>query len=241
MSGLPDASEEFATVPPMIDGRVAAALDCAAPAAASDSAASDSAATPTTVASARVVEHLIILDFEGTCDPSDERLTRLQQCDIHEIIEFPAVWISARGENAGTEIDFFREYVKPVEGAAEGKAREISAFCECRSRATHALGTLNSELCHVLTTVPRALLLCPPSFGPQPKEPPLACACRSSEATPLTGACRVLCLRAAPSAGVPPSSSQARASPGSHKLTSIAPPPSMLSSSAFGSGWTSVD
>jgi len=157
LSGLPDASEEFATAPPMIDGRVAAALDCAAPAAASDSAASDSAATPTTVASARVVEHLIILDFEGTCDPSDERLTRLQQCDIHEIIEFPAVWISARGENAGTEIDFFREYVKPVEGAAEGKAREISAFCECRSRATHALGTLNSELCHVLTTVPRAL------------------------------------------------------------------------------------
>jgi hypothetical protein len=154
---LPDASEEFATAPPMIDGRVAAALDCAAPAAASDSAASDSAATPTTVASARVVEHLIILDFEGTCDPSDERLTRLQQCDIHEIIEFPAVWISARGENAGTEIDFFREYVKPVEGAAEGKARDISAFCECRSRATHALGTLNSELCHVLTTVPRAL------------------------------------------------------------------------------------
>ena len=146
----------------MIDGRVAAALDCAAPAAASDSAASDaasdSAATPTTVATARgVVEHLIILDFEGTCDPSDERLTRLQQCDIHEIIEFPAVWISARGENAGTEIDFFREYVKPVEGAAEGKAREISAFCECRSRATHALGTFNLELFHVLTTVPRAL------------------------------------------------------------------------------------
>ena len=153
MSGLPDASEEFATVPPMIDGRVAAALDCAAPAAASDSAT----ATPTTVVTARVVEHLIILDFEGTCDPSDERLTRLQQCDIHEIIEFPAVWISARGENAGTEIDFFREYVKPVEGAAEGKAREISAFCECRSRATHALGTFNLELFHVLTTVPRAL------------------------------------------------------------------------------------
>lgn len=78
------------------------------------------------------VEHLIVIDFEGTCDPSDEALTRLQQCDIHEIIEFPAVWMSARGADAGTEIDFFREYVKPVEGAAEGKAREISPFCARR-------------------------------------------------------------------------------------------------------------
>ena len=139
----------------------ATAIDGAAPAAASDSAT----ATPTTVATARVVEHLIILDFEGTCDPSDERLTRLQQCDIHEIIEFPAVWISARGENAGTEIDFFREYVKPVEGAAEGKAREISAFCDCRSRATPGLGTFNLDLCHTLITVPRALA---PTCAPLP-------------------------------------------------------------------------
>ena len=82
------------------------------------------------------VEHLIVIDFEGTCDPSDDGLTRLQQCDIHEIIEFPAVWVSARGEQAGSEIDFFREYVKPIEGATESQARTISSFCACQLCST---------------------------------------------------------------------------------------------------------
>ena len=37
------------------------------------------------------VEHLIVVDFEGTCNLADDGITRLQQCDIHEIIEFPAL------------------------------------------------------------------------------------------------------------------------------------------------------
>ncbi len=130
MSAAPDAlqsMEKLATALPSHDD---AAPTAVAPHETAPAASSDSSAAAT--AAPAVVEHLIVLDFEGTCDPTDEGLTRLQQCDIHEIIEFPAVWLSARGENAGTEIDFFREYVKPVEGAAEGQAREISAFCEPR-------------------------------------------------------------------------------------------------------------
>ena len=102
------------------------------------------------------VEHLIIVDFEGTCDSSDDGLTRLQQCDIHEIIEFPAVWIAARGEEAGAEIAYFREYVKPVEGTtAEGQARTLSAFCEyvahcCR----HGPYSSSSERCAARLPLP---------------------------------------------------------------------------------------
>ena len=33
-------------------------------------------------------DYCILIDFEATCDTSDENLTRLQQCDTHEIIEF---------------------------------------------------------------------------------------------------------------------------------------------------------
>ena len=33
-------------------------------------------------------EFAILIDFEATSDSSDDELTRLQQCDTHEIIEF---------------------------------------------------------------------------------------------------------------------------------------------------------
>ena len=29
-------------------------------------------------------DYCILIDFEATCDTSDENLTRLQQCDTHE-------------------------------------------------------------------------------------------------------------------------------------------------------------
>ena len=125
---MPDAPDALATMStvgdalPCVEGGEEAAIPPPA-----DVPASTPADPP---AVAPIVEHIIIIDFEGTCDPSDESLTRLQQCEIHEIIEFPAVWVSATGDNIGAEIDYFREYVKPVEGAAEGQAREISAFCE---------------------------------------------------------------------------------------------------------------
>ena len=83
------------------------------------------------------VDHVIILDFEATCDQSDDAVSRIQQCDIHEIIEFPAVWHAAQNLDnvrgaarvAGEEIDFFREYVRPTEGAEPGSARQLSPFC----------------------------------------------------------------------------------------------------------------
>jgi hypothetical protein len=34
------------------------------------------------------IDYAIVIDFEATCDSSDDELTRLQQCDTHEIIEF---------------------------------------------------------------------------------------------------------------------------------------------------------
>ena len=33
-------------------------------------------------------EYAILIDFEATADSSDDELTRLAQCDHHEIIEF---------------------------------------------------------------------------------------------------------------------------------------------------------
>ena len=33
-------------------------------------------------------DYAILVDFEATCDTTDDELTRLQQCDTHEIIEF---------------------------------------------------------------------------------------------------------------------------------------------------------
>ena len=36
----------------------------------------------------QAIEHIIVLDFEATCDKADDALTRLQQCDAREIIEF---------------------------------------------------------------------------------------------------------------------------------------------------------
>ena len=33
-------------------------------------------------------DYAILIDFEATCDSNDDELTRLAQCDRHEIIEF---------------------------------------------------------------------------------------------------------------------------------------------------------
>lgn len=41
------------------------------------------------------VEHLLILDFEATCENTEDGLTRLEQCTRHEIIEFPVLWVDA--------------------------------------------------------------------------------------------------------------------------------------------------
>ena len=81
-----------------------------------------------------VIDHLIVVDFEGTCDPSENGIPRLEQCDVKEIIEFPAVWIAARDiperhMAAGTEIDHFQEYVKPVGTSGQGEARQLTDFC----------------------------------------------------------------------------------------------------------------
>ena len=66
------------------------------------------------------VSHVLLFDFEATCDPEDDNLNRLQQCDRHEIIEFPALLLDAR---TGAELACFHEYVRPTEAA------ELSAFC----------------------------------------------------------------------------------------------------------------
>lgn len=78
-------------------------------------------------AAAVTVEHVLLFDFEGTCDASDAGLSRLQQCALHEIIEFPALWLDAHtGAVRGT----FHEYVRPTEGAdGDGAARPLSTFC----------------------------------------------------------------------------------------------------------------
>jgi hypothetical protein len=34
------------------------------------------------------IETILVLDFEATCDDAEPELTRLQQTDIHEIIDF---------------------------------------------------------------------------------------------------------------------------------------------------------
>jgi inhibitor of KinA sporulation pathway (predicted exonuclease) len=53
-------------------------------------------------------------------------LTRLQQCQLHEIIEFPCVLL----DSSLIEIAAFREFVRPVEGVtAPGGSRVISDFC----------------------------------------------------------------------------------------------------------------
>ena len=83
----------------------------------------------------QTVEHLIVVDFEATCDSGEECLTRLQQCDRHEIIEFPALWLDARD---AVERGCFHEYVRPTEThhaqyhapeAPPSLARQLSAFC----------------------------------------------------------------------------------------------------------------
>ena len=35
-----------------------------------------------------MIDFCILIDFEATSDTSDDELTRLAQCDVHEIIEF---------------------------------------------------------------------------------------------------------------------------------------------------------
>ena len=34
------------------------------------------------------IDYCILIDFEATSESTDDELTRLQQCDVHEIIEF---------------------------------------------------------------------------------------------------------------------------------------------------------
>jgi len=79
-------------------------------------------AAPSTAAAAAVVtvSHYLVVDFEATCDASDEVLTRLQQCKVHEIIEFPCIVLDA---STMTEVSRFHEYVRPVERPV------LSSFC----------------------------------------------------------------------------------------------------------------
>eukprot|EP00908_Phaeocystis_cordata_P027420 Transcript_9987.p1 GENE.Transcript_9987~~Transcript_9987.p1 ORF type:complete len:445 (+),score=98.91 Transcript_9987:83-1417(+) len=73
------------------------------------------------------IDTLLVLDFEGTCNGEGDRaLTRLQQCDLHEIIEWPVVRLDAA---SGQEVDIFHSYVRPEEGAEAGEARRLTEYC----------------------------------------------------------------------------------------------------------------
>lgn len=87
------------------------------------------AAPPPTdsVTSAQNDRIFLVIDFEATCDMADDRLTRLQQCQLHEIIEFPCVVIDGAQL---TEVASFREFVRPQEGlSGPGGSRVLSEFC----------------------------------------------------------------------------------------------------------------
>lgn len=84
---------------------------------------------------------LIVIDLEATCDPSDDNLTRLEQCAIHEIIEFPAVRIS---RETLAEVDYFHEFVRPTEHT------ELSEFCTELTGITQAQVDASAPLQEVL-------------------------------------------------------------------------------------------
>lgn len=84
---------------------------------------------------------LIVIDLEATCDPSDDSLTRLEQCAIHEIIEFPAVRIS---RETLAEVDYFHAFVRPTEHT------ELSKFCTELTGITQAQVDESAPLQEVL-------------------------------------------------------------------------------------------
>ena len=100
-----------------------------------------------------VVDYLVIVDFEATCDTSDEHISRLQQCDIHEIIEFPAV-LCRRDLNEdtpmGTEIAFFRQHVQPTEAPAGEPKRVLADFCVSLTGITQEVVDASKPLAGVL-------------------------------------------------------------------------------------------
>ena len=53
------------------------------------------------------IDHLLICDFEATCDAGEEELlSRLEQCHQHEIIEFVRVATSPCARSADARIAF---------------------------------------------------------------------------------------------------------------------------------------
>ena len=85
---------------------------------------------------------LLILDFEATCDgASDDQISRLAQCEIHELIEFPVVHLSG---DSLEELAVFHEYVRPAAG------RQLTPFCVQLTGITQETVDQASELRDVL-------------------------------------------------------------------------------------------
>lgn len=68
------------------------------------------------------MDYLLVLDFEATCDESEDQLSRQAKDAKREIIEFPVVKLNARTGVIEAE---FHAFVKPT----DAEHRKLSEFC----------------------------------------------------------------------------------------------------------------
>ena len=85
--------------------------------------------------SATTIDYAILIDLEATSDSSDDALTRLQQCDHHEIIEFVRLPVSEPAARCAMPLT-----QQPSARAERGPGRRGRAAHDlpCRDRAPHA-------------------------------------------------------------------------------------------------------